>query len=160
MGPDRWPPVWDTDRHRGWRTRRDHLLKRSTPGPATARRVKLDLKEGQQEEPERAILCAACRHRLTSERQRISVGDSHEHRFFNPHGFLFHIGCFRAAPGCAVSGVPSMEFTWFPGYAWRFALCGGCGEHLGWRFESADAATFFGLILNRLVVSDESQHGL
>lgn len=100
----------------------------------------------------RAILCAACRHEITRERHRIQVADGHEHRFFNPAGHLFHIGCFRSAPGCRSEGNPTMEFTWFPGFAWCYALCGGCSAHLGWKFESGAAEVFFGLVLNRLIV--------
>lgn len=34
-----------------------------------------------------------------------------------------------------VSGNPSSEFTFFPGYSWRAAKCEQCGAHLGWLFE-------------------------
>ena len=103
----------------------------------------------------RGLVCAACGHRITSERERISVLDSHEHRFFNPTGFLFHIGCFRNAPGCLAIGHPSTEFTWFPGFAWCHAMCDGCGQHLGWRFSDSEGNSFFALVLNRLVEAEE-----
>lgn len=105
----------------------------------------------------RRLLCATCGHRITSEGERISVLGSHEHRFFNPAGFLFHIGCFRNAPGCLTAGQPTTEFTWFPGFAWRHALCGGCSQHLGWCFTSAEASAFFGLVLNRLIEAEDGQ---
>jgi len=105
----------------------------------------------------RALRCAACGHRITTEGDRISVGASHEHRFFNPAGFLFQIGCFRNAPGCFNIGQPTTEFTWFPGFAWRHSLCEGCGQHLGWHFENGDGNTFFGLVLNRLIESEDSR---
>jgi len=103
----------------------------------------------------RHLICAACSRRITRNSERISVADSHEHQFFNPAGFLFHIGCFRSAPGCFSTGQPTMEFTWFPGFAWRHALCDGCGQHLGWRFENSEANAFFGLVLSRLVEAEE-----
>jgi hypothetical protein len=68
----------------------------------------------------------------------------------NPAGFLFHIGCFAEAIGCVIVGPDSLEYAWFPGFAWRFALCGQCGSHLGWHFRSDGRGAFFGLILNRL----------
>lgn len=43
-------------------------------------------------------------------------------------------------------------YTWFPGYAWRLALCAKCGLHLGWHYRSS-GDDFFGLILNRLTAS-------
>jgi hypothetical protein len=101
-----------------------------------------------------AIVCAACRHPVTSERQRISVNGGHEHHCVNPHGLLFHIGCFAAAPGCDTSGETTVDFTWFPGFAWTHALCGACRQHLGWHFVGAGNAAFFGLVLNRLVIDE------
>ena len=93
------------------------------------------------------VSCAAA---ITSQRHRIAVHGSHEHRFVNPAGFLFHIGCFAEAIGCAIVGPSSLEYPWFPGYAWRFALCGQCGRHLGWHFRSDGSEGFFGLILDRM----------
>lgn len=111
--------------------------------PETARRA-------AAEEAEEAIVCAACGHTVTFARHRISVQGSHEHRFMNPAGFLYHIGCFAEAPGAAPWGPESLEYPWFAGFAWRIAHCGGCGVQLGWAFRSAEGIAFFGLILDRL----------
>ena len=100
-------------------------------------------------EPARAIRCAACRHPVTTERERVEVHGAHEHRRVNPSGLDFHVGCFARAPGCAAQGEPTQHWTWFPGYAWRIALCACCGAHLGWAFSGA--GTFHGLILARLL---------
>jgi hypothetical protein len=72
----------------------------------------------------------------------------------NPAGMLFHIGCFGAAPGCRVVGPSSDEYPWFPGHSWRYALCGGCGVHLGWHFQGAEGTGFFGLRLAQLREAD------
>src|SRR5690348_5321054 len=48
----------------------------------------------RQNAPEAAIVCATCGHAITRERERIRIHDAHEHRFMNPAGLLFHIGCF------------------------------------------------------------------
>lgn len=98
---------------------------------------------------EKRLFCAACRHPVTHQDQRIPVQGDHEHRCINPHGIAFHIGCFRAAPGCSAIGAATTEFTWFPGYAWRIALCANCRAHLGWYFQSQDDY-FHGLIVARL----------
>lgn len=105
------------------------------------------------------MLCLACEQLITDLGQRIQVQDAHEHRFMNPGGFLFHIGCFAQAVGCRVIGPDSWEYPWFPGFAWRCAHCGGCGRQLGWSFRDPDAApavqaAFFGLVLDRLQVRD------
>lgn len=100
------------------------------------------------------LVCAACRHRITGQRDRIRVKDRHEHTFVNPGGFVYHIGCFGQAPGCVLVGTPSAELTWFAGYVWTVAHCRGCSRHLGWQFRS-DSARFYGLVLDRLVEEAE-----
>lgn len=71
------------------------------------------------------------------------------HCRLNPSAFAFVFGCFREAPGCLVIGEPTSEATWFPGSLWQYAMCAGCGVHLGWAFVGE--ASFFGLLLERLV---------
>jgi hypothetical protein len=99
-------------------------------------------------------VCATCGQLVTFEEARIHVLDSHEHRFMNPAGLLFHIGCFAEAPGCLVVGAPSDDYAWFPGFAWQLALCAACADHLGWFFQGRGAAPFFGLRLDRLRVAE------
>jgi hypothetical protein len=96
-----------------------------------------------------ALVCARCSHAITSEATRVSRGGAHIHTRRNPGGWVYQFGCFAEAPGCRALGEPSEEFTWFPGHAWRLAVCGSCGAHLGWRFDGA-SGSFFGLILERL----------
>lgn len=96
------------------------------------------------------IVCKACEHRVTTDRDRAVVQDKHEHTFMNPHAFAYHIGCFGQAPGVVPNGPSSDYWTWFPGYSWQLAHCAGCGVHLGWLFRG-DTRRFFGLVLDRLV---------
>jgi hypothetical protein len=98
---------------------------------------------------EKRLFCAACRHPITHQDERIIVQGGHEHRFTNPQGIRYHVGCFREAAGCAAAGEATAEYTWFKGYAWRIAYCTHCHAHLGWRFQS-DADYFHGLIVDRL----------
>ncbi len=95
------------------------------------------------------LLCVQCQGPITWEEARIEVNGGHLHSFFNPHGIIFHIGCFSEAPGCVPASLPSKEFTWFSGFSWQVAHCGNCNEHLGWSFQG-EAGAFHGLILNRL----------
>jgi hypothetical protein len=132
-----------------------------------------DLTEGQAElleQPEGGLLCFACGHPITSERQRFAAGGAHEHTFTNPAGWVYRIGCFRSAPGCAQAGEFTEEYSWFPGQAWRYALCAGCRTHLGWVFRGASAGAggaagsappeFYGLILDRLVGAEGAEPGM
>ena len=97
----------------------------------------------------RAWWCAACTTRVADEDAVIEVAGAHRHRFVNPAGVAFEIGCFAEAR-CRVDGAPTREHTWFAGFAWSYALCANCRAHLGWCYEG-DGARFFGLILPRLV---------
>ncbi len=111
------------------------------------------LKESQQApdlEKERRLYCIACKHSITSHGQRAEVQGAHQHTCANPRQINYHIGCFRQAPGCIEIGETTEEYTWFAGYAWQVALCGGCGTHLGWLFQRRGADRFYGLILAQL----------
>lgn len=97
----------------------------------------------------RAWWCAACTTRVAGEDDAIDVAGAHRHRFVNPAGVEFDIGCFSDA-ACVRDGEPTLDDTWFPGFAWSYALCRNCRAHLGWRYDGA-GPPFFGLILARLV---------
>ncbi|QTA79743.1 CULT domain-containing protein [Desulfonema limicola] len=117
--------------------------------------------EKQEEDEEdknqgRAILCRQCKNKITSSSNRIEKNGSHKHIFNNPGGYIFEIGCFGAAPGCVNQGPPTLEFSWFAGFNWRFSLCSSCHIHLGWVYQSVGgqslgSSSFFGLILDKLV---------
>jgi hypothetical protein len=105
----------------------------------------------EKKEEEKHILCAQCRAIITSPRERIEVQGAQEHTFFNPYGIIFQIGCFRQARGCGYQGPAISEFSWFPGYNWRIALCSSCLTHLGWLYSAPDKESFHGLILDQLI---------
>jgi hypothetical protein len=103
----------------------------------------------EMEDNESFLICLTCGRVITSQERKIQGGGRHAHTFFNPHGIVFELGCFSSAPGCICRGGLTDEFSWFKGYSWEFALCGDCGEHLGWHYLSGDNG-FFGLILNKI----------
>ncbi len=100
--------------------------------------------------PGKALVCTACGATITFESERINFHGGHAHTRTNLHGFSYHFGCFDWAPGCANLGQAEAAHTWFPGYRWRLAVCGQCGEHLGWSFRNSGGSGFYGLILARL----------
>lgn len=102
------------------------------------------------------LVCAVCRLMITAPSWRVAVAGSHRHVFANPQGHVFEIGCFAAAPGCAAVGSPTSDFSWFPGTLWHVAVCVACGLHLGWRYSQSDGGTFYGLILDRLLLTPEN----
>lgn len=104
----------------------------------------------QAEDVERVIRCARCDATITTAAAAIAIDGKHLHHFVNPAGVAFDVRCFREAPGCSPYGDASTFFSWFPGHAWRIAVCARCGAHLGWRFEGSSSA-FHGLIADKVV---------
>ena len=127
--------------------RRYALCFREGDGGGPALKIGVADKE-QAAIPDRPLCCHACGQVITSAAARRPVAGAEVHERTNPAGYRYCFGCFSTAPGCATIGEPEGEHSWFAGCAWRLALCGACGEHLGWHFSGAD--DFFGLILDRL----------
>jgi len=128
------------------------LLEKPSPKvkPASTAQEKSDQEE--REKNERALFCGECMHLVTHDDQRIEVSGQHAHTFMNRAGYVFQIGVFDGAPGALVIGSLESDYTWFPGYSWRYTNCGGCHNHLGWSFEADDGeGSFLGLVLSRLV---------
>lgn len=99
-----------------------------------------------------AYYCARCGAFMTRAALAIRMEGGHEFQVVNPTGFLFHIRCFKDAPGAVAVGSATRDHTWFPGYDWRVALCSTCNSHVGWMYEgSGSPAVFFGLISPMLV---------
>ena len=122
---------------------------RSAPGPDLGP-VLADRSREKPDEPwERALVCRTCGLPVALVRDRVEVNGKHGHALFNPAGILFEVGCFAAAQGCRFEGEFTPEFSWFPGFAWRYALCRRCDVHLGWEYRGA-AGGFVGLIMTEL----------
>ena len=94
-------------------------------------------------------LCAWCLNRVANEKDRFQYGGKDEFAFTNPAGLRFKIITFTQTLGCRRAGKPTLEHTWFAGYAWSFCHCDQCGQHLGWCYTGQQE--FVGLIKNRIV---------
>ena len=94
-------------------------------------------------------LCIACNKKITTDKDRFEFNNQSEFQFINPGGYYFDIITFGAADGCRDVGEPTMEFTWFEGHSWSFAVCSRCSNHLGWKYEGK--FSFYGLIKSRLI---------
>jgi len=112
---------------------------------AQGKRVSPEPKHVEVVETETTIQCKKCGHEITKPSLAVQP---HEYKFRNPLGILYHIRCFRDAPGALDAGQPTTHFTWFPNYAWSFAHCQKCQSHLGWWFAGPDR--FIGLIADRV----------
>jgi hypothetical protein len=131
------------------------LFKQNGTNPSRAASRSPEVRDTDGADGGRILVCAACGRAITSTGARISVSARHEHTCLNPHGIVYHIGCFQSAAGCLAHGAPSSEWSWFPGHTWQVVVCTGCIAHLGWLFRGPDT-TFFGFILNRLQERDET----
>jgi len=60
--------------------------------------------------------------------------------FVNPAGVVHELVTLRGVHDVRDHGPRTGDFTWFPGYTWRFTACGTCGVFLGWCFEAEDGA--------------------
>ena len=105
----------------------------------------------QKESTEKYLVCKTCENKITTINNKVEIYGAFHHSFLNPAGHVFEIGCFSEAPGCALTGVPTSEWTWFPDYQWQVALCCSCISHLGWYYSADKKPSFWGLILNTLI---------
>ncbi|MCX7722845.1 MAG: cereblon family protein [Verrucomicrobiae bacterium] len=100
-------------------------------------------------DPANDWLCYWCLNRVASEAERAYFNGQSEFTFRNPDGIKFHIMTFSRAPGCEYVGLPTEQYTWFPGHAWRYSVCKRCRMQLGWHYTGP--TEFVGLIRDRLV---------
>ncbi|XP_017886440.1 protein cereblon isoform X2 [Ceratina calcarata] len=57
--------------------------------------------------------------------------------YCNSAGIIHETVTLYHAQGLTLSGSPpSLEYTWFPGYAWTIAMCSHCYVHMGWKFTA------------------------
>ena len=108
-----------------------------------------EILEREKAEDKDYLYCNICSSVITRGADRMEVNGSHDHVLTNPHDFRFHLGCFRDALGCSISGKRTAADTWFPNFQWRLATCAECQQHLGWYFDNAEVF-FYGLISDRL----------
>lgn len=128
-------------------------MKAGGPAPADPARSS-DAAALDAEAPPPRFKCAACGADIAGEDDVLALpGRDPVELHVNPHGIAFRVLTLADA-AARVSGPLYPAFTWYPGYAWRVALCPTCETHLGWRYERVLPAGgpigFFGLIADRL----------
>ena len=88
-----------------------------------------------------ALSCRRCGAAVSSAAEVLPQEASH---YVNPHGHHHQLLLVRHAGPLVDHGDPTLEHTYFPGYAWSNVDCAACHNHLGWRFQR-DEDVFFGL---------------
>ncbi|XP_044598142.1 protein cereblon isoform X1 [Cotesia glomerata] len=83
--------------------------------------------------------------------------------YCNPAGAIHETITLHKAQSLVLDNTPpSSEYSWFPGYQWTIAHCGGCRSHMGWRFTAAQRdlkpQSFWGLTRTSLVWGERESH--
>jgi len=98
--------------------------------------------------------CSRCGARIAGEDAVITRNGSERHSFVNPAGVRCNFITFANCENVAVDENLYLEHSWFPGYGWRFLVCGRCFQHLGWRYDAAgpdvSPQAFFGVLVDSM----------
>lgn len=117
-------------------------------------RIKSEKKFGSRDK--HFILCRKCGNPITTSDCNIAVNEQYMHKFSNPEGVIYEIGCFSSADGCFIDGDPTLNHTWFEDFRWNYSFCSRCFTHLGWHYQRGDER-FFGLILDHLANTTKTE---
>ncbi|XP_053616631.1 protein cereblon-like isoform X2 [Plodia interpunctella] len=99
------------------------------------------------------LCCASCASDIARREHIFAMSSEGVHsNYTNLGGYMHDLVTVSQATNTELSGAPSAEFSWFPGYRWTVALCGGCMAHVGWRFDAMKRnlrpQQFYGLCRN------------
>lgn len=109
------------------------------------------------------LCCASCVTTIARRENIFAMSSEGLHsNYCNPGGYVHDIVTLSKVSNVVLSGNPSLEFSWFPGYTWTIAVCLQCGSHLGWRFDSTKKSLrprmFWGLCRNYITPQEEDAH--
>jgi len=95
------------------------------------------------------LVCLNCQTKLADQTSIFSMStEGPQGTFINPNGHLHETLTLHHAINLSAIGSPSVEYSWFPGYAWTVLVCSSCYSHIGWRFtatrSSMQPETFHG----------------
>lgn len=83
------------------------------------------------------VKCKSCQTIIASRSDMLVMSsDGPLGAYVNPSGYVHEIMTLLKANGLALLGVPTEEYSWFPGYAWTIAYCATCEYQMGWLFTT------------------------
>ncbi|CAK1542782.1 unnamed protein product [Leptosia nina] len=99
------------------------------------------------------LCCLSCSTEIARREDVFAMSSEGVHsNYTNLGGYMHDIVTVSRAQNIDLSGSPSADFSWFPGYAWSIASCAYCLVHVGWRFDALKRnmrpQQFFGLCRN------------
>lgn len=86
-----------------------------------------------------SFCCKHCLQVIGSREDMISMNqEGLQGTYVNPGGAVHETLTLSKVNRSAVKleGNSSIQFSWFPGYAWTIAQCARCYSHLGWKFTA------------------------
>lgn len=102
---------------------------------STLERLKVALKLLRTQ---RVMLCKYCQTDIAFQKDVFCLSKyGVQGNYVNPNGNVFEAITVLSANNFELIGLPSKQFTWFPGYAWTVMQC-KCMQHLGWKFTTTN----------------------
>jgi hypothetical protein len=96
--------------------------------------------------------CSRCGAWIAGEDAIITRNGSDRHSFVNPAGVRCNFMTFGHCENVMVDEKLYLGHSWFPGFGWRFLVCGKCFQHLGWKYDAArpniSPQAFFGVLID------------
>lgn len=122
---------------------------------STLERLKVELKLLRTQ---RVMRCKYCRLDIALQKDVFCLSKyGMQSNYVNPNGNVFEAITVLSAKNFDLSGRPSKQFTWFPGYAWTVMQC-KCMQHLGWKFTTTNKrfspTSFFAIANENVTMSD------
>ena len=101
------------------------------------------------------LACVQCNVAITDKTDLFSMSQKGPtSAYVNPGGHVHETVTFYKAKNLSLTGRPTTENSWFPGYAWTIASCRSCHDHMGWKFTAAKSglhpSKFWGLTRSSL----------
>ncbi|KAL8259550.1 hypothetical protein R6Q59_027503 [Mikania micrantha] len=85
------------------------------------------------------VKCRSCQTLIANRSDMLVMStDGPLGAYVNPSGYVHEIMTLLKASGLTLHGVPSEEYSWFPGYAWTIAYCATCEYQMGWLFTATN----------------------
>lgn len=128
---------------------------RVTPDTPSDIAADIEQQDVPTKEPRR-FKCAACHTPVAFEADVIPIGDiPSDTAQVNPHGFIHEVITVRAVQNTLVEGPSIPADSWFPGFCWRYLICGHCMEFLGWSYHRPNefAMSFAGFSKGNIILS-------
>ncbi|XP_047498018.1 protein cereblon-like isoform X1 [Penaeus chinensis] len=96
------------------------------------------------------LICVRCNEVIGDTADIFSMSvEGPQGTFVNPGGYVHEMLTLTKATNLTYNGRPSIQHSWFPGYAWTIANCSSCHSHMGWKFKATNRKLkpqkFFGL---------------